>query len=78
MMNDDRLPNILLVGQPSRTKRKASCPWMGWEDIIRKNSRGTATSWEDVKGENFEQVEMRRSMLTCVGLIRLGAAVCCQ
>ena len=34
---DDRLPKIVLFGQPSRAKRKAGHPRLGWEDVIKKD-----------------------------------------
>jgi hypothetical protein len=34
-MKDDRLPKIVLSGQPSRAKRKAGRPRLGWEDVIK-------------------------------------------
>ena len=36
-MKDDRLPKIVLFGQPSRAKRKAGRPRLGWEDVIKKD-----------------------------------------
>jgi len=33
---DDRLPTIVLFGQPSRAKQKAGHPRLGWEDFIKK------------------------------------------
>jgi hypothetical protein len=48
-MRDDRLPKIVVVGQPSRAKRKAGCPWLVWEDVIRKYLREIGTSWVVVK-----------------------------
>ena len=36
-MKDDRLPKIVLFGQPSRAKRKAACPRLGLEDVIKKD-----------------------------------------
>jgi hypothetical protein len=41
-MKDDRLPKIVLFGQPSWAKRKAGFPWLGWEDVV-KNIKG---KWE--------------------------------
>ena len=42
-MKDDRLPKIVLVGQPSRAKRKAIRPRMGWEDVVTNNLRKIET-----------------------------------
>ena len=36
---DKRLPKIVLFGQPSRSKRKAGRPRLGWEDVMKKNLR---------------------------------------
>ena len=33
---DDRLPKMVLFGQPSRAKQKAGHPRLGWEDFIKK------------------------------------------
>ena len=30
-------PKIVLFGQPSRAKRKAARPRLGWEDVIKKD-----------------------------------------
>jgi hypothetical protein len=43
-MKDDRLPNIVLVGQPSRAKRKAGYVRLGWKDVAIKDLRETGTS----------------------------------
>jgi len=32
-MKDDRLPKIVLFGQPSRAKQKAGRQWLEWEDV---------------------------------------------
>jgi hypothetical protein len=49
-MKDDRVPKIVLFGQPSRAKRKAGRPRLRWEDVIKKDSKEMGTSWESVKG----------------------------
>jgi len=36
-MKDYRLPKIARFGQPSRAKRKAGRPCLGWEDVIKKD-----------------------------------------
>ena len=48
-MKDDRLPKVVLFGQPARANRKASCPLLGWEDVIKKDLKEMETSWEGVK-----------------------------
>ena len=45
-MKADRLPKIVLVGQPSRAKTNASRPWMEREDVVMKNLRNMEASWE--------------------------------
>ena len=50
-MKDDRLPKIVLFGQQSRVKQKASRLWFGWEDLIRKDLREMGRSWEGSKRE---------------------------
>ena len=44
LMEDDRLPKIILFGQPSRAKRKAGRFRLGWEDVIKKDLTGIGTS----------------------------------
>ena len=41
-MKDERLPNIVLFGQPSGAIRKAGHPRLGWEDGINKDLK----KWE--------------------------------
>jgi hypothetical protein len=43
-MKDDILPKIVLFGQPSRAKRKAGRPRLGWEDVIKKDLKEMGTS----------------------------------
>ena len=73
-MKDDRLPKIVLLGQPSLATRKAGCPCLGWEDVINKDLKEMGTSWEGVKREAL-RLGWRRSVRSCVGLRWLGAAV---
>ena len=74
-MKDDRLPKIVLFGQPSGATRKAGRPRLGWEDIINKDSKEMGTSWEGVKKVALNRLGWRRSVRSCVGLKRFGAAV---
>ena len=74
-MKDDRLPNIVHFGQPSEATRKAGRLWLGWEDVINKDLKEMGTSWEGVKKEDLTRLGWRRSVRSCVGLRRLGAAV---
>ena len=48
-MKDDRLPKIVLFGQPSGAKQKAGRPCLGWEDVINKDLKEMGTFWEGVK-----------------------------
>ena len=59
-MKDDRLPKIVLFGQPSGATRKAGRPCLGWEGVKR---------------EALNKLGWRRSVRSCVGLRWLGAAV---
>ena len=36
-MKDDRLPKIVLFGEPSGATRKAVCTCLGWENVINKD-----------------------------------------
>ena len=74
-MKDDRLPKTVLFGQPSGATRKAGRPCLGWEDVINKDLKEMGTSWEGVKREALNRLGWRRSVRSCVGLRRLGAAV---
>ena len=74
---DNRLPKIVFFGQSFRTKRKAGRPLLGWEDVIKKGFKEMRTSSEGVKWEVLNRLGWRRSMRSCVGLRRLGAAVSC-
>ena len=51
-MKDDRLPKIVLFGQPFRAKQKAGRPRLKWGgDVVRKHLREMETSWKGVKRE---------------------------
>ena len=52
-MEKDRWPKIVFFGQPSKAKRKAGCPRLGWEDIVKK-LREMGNSYEDAKRGGFE------------------------
>jgi hypothetical protein len=71
-MKDDRLPKIVLIGQPSRAKRKADSPRLGWEDIIKKDLKEMETYWEGVTREALNRLVWGRIVRSCVGLRRLG------
>ena len=74
-MKDDRLRKSVLFGQPSGATQKAGRPCLGWEDVINKDLKEMGTSWEGVKREALNRLGWRRSVRSCVGLRRLGAAV---
>jgi hypothetical protein len=76
-MKNDRLPNILLFDQPSRAKRKAGRPRLGWEDVVRKDLRKMGTSCDGPMTEALNRLGWRRSVRNCVGLRRLGADLSC-
>ena len=76
-MKDDRLSKIFLFIQPSRAKRKAGRPRLGWEDAIKEDLKKMGTSWEGVKRKALNRLGWRRSVGSCVGLRRLGAVVGC-
>ena len=73
-MKDDRLPKIVLFGHPSRAKWKRRHR-LGWQDVIKKGLKEMGTSWEGVKREALNRLGWSRSVRSCVGLRRLGAAV---
>jgi len=74
-MKDDRLPKIVLLGQPSRAKRKAGRPRLGWEDVIKKDLKEMEATWEGIKRKALSRLGWRRSVCSCVGHTWLGAAV---
>ena len=74
-IKDDRLPKIVLFGQPSGATQKAGRLCLGWKDVINKDLKEMGTSWEGVKREALNRFGWRRSMRSCFGLRRLGTAV---
>ena len=74
---DERLLKIVLFGQPSRAKRKAGHPRLGWEDVIKKDLKEMGTSLEGLKREALNTLEWKRSVSSCVCLGRVGVAVRC-
>ena len=76
-MKDDRLPKIVLIGRPSRAKRKAGRPRLWWKDVIKNDLKEIGTSWEGVKSEAMNRLGWRRSVRSCVGLRWLGDALSC-
>ena len=70
-MKDDRLPKIVLFGQPSGATRKAGRSRLGWEDVINKDLKEMGTSWEGVKREALNILGWKRSVRSCVGFRRL-------
>jgi hypothetical protein len=76
-IKDDRLPKIVLFGKPYRAKQKAGRTRLGWGDAIKKDLKEMGTPWVGVKREALNRLGRRRSVRSCVGLRRLGAAVSC-
>ena len=77
-MKDDRLSKIVLFGRPSRAKRKADCPRLGSENVVRKDLKQLGTSWVGIKREDYlNRSGWRPSVRSCVGLRRIDAAVNC-
>ena len=74
-MKDGRLPKIVLFGQPSRAKRKVGHPRLEWEDFIKKDLKEMGNFSEGAKREVLNRLEWRRSVFSCIGLRRLGAAM---
>ena len=75
-MKDDRLPKIVLSGQPSRDKRKASRPRLWWVDvIIFFFLKEMGNSWRG--REALNRLGWRRSVRNYVGLRQLGHEVSC-
>ena len=74
-IKDERLPKIVLFGQPSGATGKAGRPRQGWENVISKDLKEMGTSWDGVKREALNRLGWRRRVRSCVGLLRLGAAV---
>ena len=54
---------------------EGSRPRLGWEAVIDKDFKEMGTSWEGVKREALSRLGWRRSMRSCAGIRRLGAAV---
>ena len=50
-MKNGTLPKIVLFGRPSRAKRKACRPRLGWEDAINKDLKEMGASSEGVQRE---------------------------
>ena len=57
--------------------RKTGRPWLGLEDVVKKDLREMRTSWDGVKREALTRLGLRRSVPNCVGVRWLGAAVSC-
>ena len=61
-IKDDRLPKIVLFGQPSRAKRKTGRPRLEWGDVIYKDLKEMETSWEGVLRDMLHRLGWRRSV----------------
>ena len=64
-MKNDRLPKIVLIGQPFKPRRMTFRFGMEWKDAIRKDLREIETSYEGVKMEALNRLGLgpRRSVL---------------
>ena len=71
-MKADRLPKIVFFGQLSGAKWKAGRRRLEWEEIKIERKRELPGS---IKREALNRLGWRRSVHSCVGLRRLGAAV---
>ena len=74
-MKDEKLPKIVLFGQLSKTRGKAGRPRLGWKDVTKKDLKEMGTSWEGIKRDALNRLGWRRSVRSCIGIRRLGAAV---
>ena len=74
-MKGDILPKIVLFCQSYGAQRKAGLSCLGWENVINKDLKEIGTSWQGVKREALNRLGWWRSVRSCVGLRRLGAAV---
>ena len=74
-MKDDRLPKIVLFGQPSGATRKEGRPCLGWEDVINKDLKEMGTSWEGVNEGGLETIRLEEE---CSSLCWPQAAWCCS
>ena len=68
---DNRLPKIILFGQPSTAKRNAARSPLGWKDSLKRDLRKMGASWESVKREALNRFTGTRSVR--VSLRRLSA-----
>ena len=66
LMKDDRLPKIVLFGNPSGAKQKAGRPRLGWEYFIKKDLKEMGTFWEGVKREALSRLGWKRSLRSCL------------
>ena len=76
-MKNGTVPKIVLFGHPSRSKRKAGRPQLGWEYVEKKDIREMGISCEGVKRYALNRFGWRRRVRRCVGLRWHGAAVSC-
>ena len=59
-MKDDILPKITVFDQPSRAKRKAGCPQLGKEDVIKKDLKEMGKSRDGVKRDTLDRLGYRK------------------
>ena len=66
------MPKIVLFGQPSRAKRKANRPRLGWEDFLKVDLNEMGASWEGGSQEGgFEWIGGE----ACVAVLAIGNLV---
>ena len=67
------MPKIVLFGQPSKAKRKAGRPPLGWVDVVKIDLREMGTSREGVKREALNRnLDGGRA---CVAVLASGVLV---
>jgi len=70
-IREDRMPKIVLINRLSMAKQKADCPWLGWEDVIKKDLKELRAFWEIVKMEVLNRLGWRKSGHSYGGLRHL-------
>ena len=60
-----------------RTKRKAGCPQIGHEEVVRKDLKETRTCWEGLKRKTLNRLVWRKNVCRFVALWWPGAKVNC-
>ena len=71
-MKDDILPKIILSVIHLVPNEKKIVPQIGYGEVIRKDLKDVATSWEKVKRLALNRLGWRRTMLSCSGLCEVS------